>query len=188
MNTHQALVIEDIEIAQLTADRARLRADEADVALCEEHLDYAGGHCPGCGERVSPGGNTAYDFRYCDFPYCGCPGARLCDAPEGASDRAYIQNVEGMWDGNGREQRAARLSLLIGETTIGEPLTEAQFQAEVQKLAETLPLLKKILSACGWAGVPAHLKEEVYSRLRLHPIGDGYQRMGRENTEDKTHD
>lgn len=79
---------------------------------CYDHLDYAEGICPGCKEPVDPYGNTAYDFKYCSFPNCGCDGARLCMAKEGPSDRAYDGNVEGMWSGKTKEQRAAVFKLI----------------------------------------------------------------------------
>jgi hypothetical protein len=31
---------------------------------------------------------------FCCFPDCGCDGARLCDAENGASDRAIRHNIE----------------------------------------------------------------------------------------------
>lgn len=78
---------------------------------CYDHLDYAEGICPGCKEPVDAYGNTAYDFKFCSFPDCGCDGARLCMAGS-ASDRACEQNVEGMWSGKTIEQRKAVFDLL----------------------------------------------------------------------------
>jgi hypothetical protein len=78
---------------------------------CEYHLDNAGGTCTGCGERIDPYGNTAYAFKYCSFPNCGCDGARLCMAGE-ASESAQSGNVEGMWSGKTVEQRKAVFDLL----------------------------------------------------------------------------
>lgn len=50
---------------------------------------------------------------YCCFPDCGCDGARLCMAEQGASDRAQTQNVEGMWEnGSDPKCREAVFSLL----------------------------------------------------------------------------
>ncbi len=37
------------------------------------------------------------EFLYCSFPDCGCDGARLCMAKNGASDLSNSCNVEGMW-------------------------------------------------------------------------------------------
>lgn len=79
---------------------------------CVDHLNYAGDVCPGCKEPVDQHGNTAYDFRHCSFPDCGCDGARLCMAKDGASDRSLDDNVEGMWSGNSTQQRAARMRLV----------------------------------------------------------------------------
>jgi len=45
---------------------------------------------------------------YCCFPDCGCDGSRLCMAENGASDRAFTQNVEGMYH---RKDRVARKAL-----------------------------------------------------------------------------
>ena len=78
---------------------------------CEYHLDNAGGTCAGCGERIDAYGNTAYAFKYCSFPDCGCDGARLCMAGE-ASETACAGNVEGMWSGKTTEQRKAVFDLL----------------------------------------------------------------------------
>ena len=78
---------------------------------CLNHLDYAGETCPGCGERVDAHGNTAYDFKYCVFPDCGCDGARLCMAGD-ASRLAMDCNVEGMWSGRTVEQRKGVFDLL----------------------------------------------------------------------------
>jgi hypothetical protein len=78
---------------------------------CLSHLDYAGQTCPGCEERVDAYGNTAYDFKFCSFPDCGCDGARLCMASE-PSERAMTGNVEGMWSGKTPEQRKAVFELM----------------------------------------------------------------------------
>lgn len=80
---------------------------------CLEHLDLAGSACPECKEHVDPYGNTAYDFKYCSFPDCGCDGARLCMASEGPSDRSASGNVEGMWAGKTAEQIKARRALIV---------------------------------------------------------------------------
>jgi hypothetical protein len=78
---------------------------------CDSHLDYAGKVCPGCEERVDAYGNTAYDFKRCSFPDCGCDGSRLCMAGE-ASEAARQGNVEGMWSGKTVEQREAVFALV----------------------------------------------------------------------------
>lgn len=49
---------------------------------------------------------------YCCFPDCGCDGARLCMAENGASDRALGENIEGMWRGKTKRQRAAVFKLV----------------------------------------------------------------------------
>jgi hypothetical protein len=54
---------------------------------------------------------------YCCFPDCGCDGARLCMAENGASDRACDQNVEAMWSGKTIKQRAAVFSLIASLST-----------------------------------------------------------------------
>lgn len=79
---------------------------------CAYHLDYAEQVCPGCKEPVDPYGNTAYDFKYCSFPDCGCDGSRLCMASSGPSDRSVGGNVEGMWTGKTEQQRKAVFDLV----------------------------------------------------------------------------
>ena len=74
---------------------------------CIDHLNFCGTVCPDCGDEVDEYGNTENQFDYCSFPNCGCDGSRLCCAKEGASDRAIRDNVEGMWAGKTKEQRAA---------------------------------------------------------------------------------
>ena len=54
------------------------------------------------------------DFLYCSFPDCGCDGARLCMAKNGASESACSGNVEGMWSGKTKEQREAVFKLVGG--------------------------------------------------------------------------
>jgi hypothetical protein len=49
---------------------------------------------------------------YCAFPDCGCDGARLCCAENGASDVCLDGNVEGMWSGKTKEGRNAVFKLL----------------------------------------------------------------------------
>ena len=54
------------------------------------------------------------EFLYCSFPDCGCDGARLCMAKNGASEEASIGNVEGMWN-NGKDSKCrAAVFRLIG--------------------------------------------------------------------------
>ena len=78
---------------------------------CIDHLNFTMGVCPDCGLSVDAYGNTEDQFEHCSFPDCGCDGARLCMAGE-ASERAIQQNVEGMWTGKTRQQRAAVFSLV----------------------------------------------------------------------------
>lgn len=75
------------------------------------HLDCAGEICPACEEPVDAYGNTAYAFKYCSFPDCGCDGARVCMAGE-ASKQALGQCVEGMWSGKTVEQRKGVFDLM----------------------------------------------------------------------------
>lgn len=63
-------------------------------------------------ERDKYGNEIDGELVYCCFPDCGCDGARLCMAKNGASDRAASGNVEGMWNGKTNEQRAAVFSLV----------------------------------------------------------------------------
>lgn len=49
-------------------------------------------------------------FVICSFPDCGCDGARLCQAND-PNEEALNCNVEGMWSGNGPEQRRGRMKL-----------------------------------------------------------------------------
>lgn len=74
---------------------------------CLDHLNFVNGTCEDCGLEVNTYGNTEDQFDYCAFPDCGCDGARLCDAKEGASESANDCNVEGMWSGKTQEQRSA---------------------------------------------------------------------------------
>lgn len=81
----------------------------------------ANGICPLCNQAC--GYLDAYDnpvendgsgdeLIYCCFPDCGCDGARLCMAREGASEFACGSNVEGMWSGKTREQCQGVFKLL----------------------------------------------------------------------------
>lgn len=68
--------------------------------------------CKHCNSPLRNGFCEACDSLIeCCFPDCGCDGARLCMAEEGASDRAVSQNVEAMWRGKTREQRRAVMHL-----------------------------------------------------------------------------
>lgn len=53
-------------------------------------------------------------FNYCSFPDCGCDGARLCGAKNGASDSALVGNVEGMWSNGSNPKCAAAVFALVG--------------------------------------------------------------------------
>lgn len=79
---------------------------------CDNHLDYCGENCPSCKLPVNEYGNTEYQFDNCSFPDCGCDGARLCMANNGASERSCSGNVEGMWSGKTKEQKTAAMKLM----------------------------------------------------------------------------
>lgn len=49
---------------------------------------------------------------YCCFPDCGCDGARLCMAKNGASEHASSENLEGMWLRKDRRAIKARNKLI----------------------------------------------------------------------------
>ena len=69
--------------------------------------------CPHCDSPLSNGFCEPCDILInCCFPDCGCDGNRLCDAENGASERAFSENVEGMWSGKTHEQRRAVASLV----------------------------------------------------------------------------
>ena len=78
---------------------------------CVDHLWFVGGVCPDCGLQVDDYGNTEAQFDNCCFPDCGCDGARLCMAGN-ASDKAMRMNVENMWSGKTKKQRAAVFELV----------------------------------------------------------------------------
>ena len=86
------------------------------MSKCIDHLEFADKTCPDCGLDVDAYGNTEDQFDHCCFPDCGCDGARLCMAPDGASERALSGNVEGMWSLRTKEQRKAVGDLLAGIT------------------------------------------------------------------------
>lgn len=78
---------------------------------CIDHLSFTEAICPDCSLQVDAYGNTEDQFDYCCFPDCGCDGERLCMAGE-ANTNAQKLNIEGMWNGKSKEQRAARLGLV----------------------------------------------------------------------------
>ena len=61
---------------------------------CIDHLHFAGRKCEDCELPVDQHGNTEEQFEYCSFPYCGCDGARNCDAKNGASIGSLAWNIE----------------------------------------------------------------------------------------------
>lgn len=63
-----------------------------------EHRYLKGDICTDCWLLVDTYGNTEEDFLHCSFPDCGCDGARLCMARNGASAAGRQYNVEGMYD------------------------------------------------------------------------------------------
>jgi hypothetical protein len=78
-----------------------------------------------CSEREDQYGNplqddgTCDELIYCVFPNCGCDGARLCMAKNGASANANCANIEGMWSMKTKEQREA-VGLLTAAVVIEE--------------------------------------------------------------------
>ena len=81
-------------------------------SLCLDHLEFQNMTCPDCNLEVDTYGNTEAQFDNCCFPDCGCDGARVCMANNGASDISLTQNVEQMWTGKTRKQRAAVFALV----------------------------------------------------------------------------
>jgi hypothetical protein len=79
---------------------------------CAEHESYPETVCESCKLEIDQYGNTEGAFKFCCFPDCGCDGARVCMSPSGASERAMGGNVEGMWSGKTRKQRAAVFALV----------------------------------------------------------------------------
>jgi hypothetical protein len=80
------------------------------------HENYKNEKCEFCNLDVNEFGNTEESFDFCQFPACGCDGARLCMAKNGASLDAVSVNVEGMWNENPtKEQRIARETLRAAE-------------------------------------------------------------------------
>lgn len=63
--------------------------------FCAMSFDHEPGEtCAHCNLTVDMHGNTEADFRNCCFPDCGCDGARLCMAPNGASYGSLSLNIE----------------------------------------------------------------------------------------------
>lgn len=61
--------------------------DAFDGRECEDNL------CPSC--VPDDHGNTEREpNKFCSFPDCGCDGARLCQAENGASQSAMWLNIE----------------------------------------------------------------------------------------------
>jgi len=81
--------------------------------VCTEHLDFTGSACPECKLAVNQYGNTEDSFEFCQFPDCGCDGARLCMAKNGASDDSNKMNVEGMWHSKDKKAKVA-IGELVG--------------------------------------------------------------------------
>lgn len=82
------------------------------MTRCLDHLEFTEGTCPDCNLAVDKYGNTEDQFDHCSFPDCGCDGARLCMAKDGASELAGRANVEGMWSGKTKQQRNAVFNLM----------------------------------------------------------------------------
>jgi len=69
--------------------------------------------CPHCETALQNGFCEPCDrLINCCYPDCGCDGARLCMAENGASDFSLSSNVEAMWRGKTREQRRGVFMLL----------------------------------------------------------------------------
>lgn len=66
------------------------------------------------GNPLTESGELDGDLMYCCFPDCGCDGARLCMAKNGASSRACSQNVEGMWSNGSKPECRKAVFGLIG--------------------------------------------------------------------------
>lgn len=83
------------------------------MTYCKMAFDHEPGEtCEHCGLLVDKYGNTEGDFLNCPFPDCGCDGARLCMAPNGANHDAIDCNVEGMYERKDRRAIRARMKLL----------------------------------------------------------------------------
>lgn len=79
---------------------------------CIDHLNFCGETCPDCGLEVDKYGNTEDGVEYCCFPDCGCDGARLCMAKNGASEDSGNYNVEGMYSMKGPKGVKARMAFI----------------------------------------------------------------------------
>lgn len=76
--------------------------------------------CEQCGLPVDAYGNTEDEQANCSFPDCGCDGARLCMAKNGASKDAQECNVEGMYERTDKKASRAKIRLIglcIGRDT-----------------------------------------------------------------------
>ncbi len=81
--------------------------------FCEYAFDHEpGGTCSHCKLQIDQYGNTEGDFLNCNFPHCGCDGARLCMAENGANYNSRKYNVEGMYQRKDKEAIKARLGLI----------------------------------------------------------------------------
>lgn len=74
------------------------------------NCDYCGNPDKECHDKY--GNEIDGDFINCSFPDCGCDGARLCMAKNGASEAACKGNIEGMWLLNTPEAKKARGDLM----------------------------------------------------------------------------
>lgn len=87
--------------------------------------------CPHCDADLQNGWCEPCDkLINCCFPDCGCDGARVCMAENGASEDSNHANVEGMWHGNkyanrntARKRSIGRMRLLalVDEREAGKP-------------------------------------------------------------------
>lgn len=68
--------------------------------------------CEHCGLPVDAYSNTEDEQINCSFPDCGCDGARLCMAKNGASRNAEKCNVEGMYERTDLKARRAKIGLI----------------------------------------------------------------------------
>ena len=83
------------------------------LTICNLCIDHVGStFCNECSLEVDGYGNTENDFKYCAFPDCGCDGARLCMAKEGASEQACKGNIENMWNSKSSEVIEAVMNLV----------------------------------------------------------------------------
>jgi hypothetical protein len=68
--------------------------------------------CEHCGLPVDSYGNTEEEMINCSFPDCGCDGARLCMAKNGASENAGRCNAEEMYQRTDKAARRAKIGLI----------------------------------------------------------------------------